>query len=244
MLRWWRTHGYINVADFSSDIASWILANLPLKRSRGECPLGDLSANPHPSLQPAQQGATHPSPNQKKRSRNHQQARSFVAAHLSYIFASEHDGIHPSPSGLPASLPYHPSLTVDPYCTTLAMTTLQNAPGFYSPKVHTVQGANSKTFSRVGLDTTLTVPELFKYHAENSPEHPVFVYMDDEKNEHIVRFPEVYRGIRKAATIASRHYERMADYYAQAQQGKSENDPPIVGILATAGSPPASCLIR
>ncbi|OSD00720.1 acetyl-CoA synthetase-like protein [Trametes coccinea BRFM310] len=116
------------------------------------------------------------------------------------------------------------------------MTTLQNAPGFYSPKVHTVQGANSKTFSRVGLDTTLTLPELFKYHAENSAEHPVFVYMDEEKNEHIVRFPEVYRGIRKAATIASRHYERMADYYSQAQQGKSENDPPIIGILATADS--------
>nr|UXY92114.1 ATP/NADPH-dependent carboxylic acid reductase [Trametes cinnabarina] len=116
------------------------------------------------------------------------------------------------------------------------MTTLQNAPGFYNPKVHTIQGANSKTFSRVELNTTLTLPELFKHHAENSPEHPVFVYMDDDKKEHIIRFPEVYRGIRKAATIASRHYERMADYYTHSQQGKGKNDPPIIGILATADS--------
>ncbi|KAI0350560.1 acetyl-CoA synthetase-like protein [Trametes cingulata] len=116
------------------------------------------------------------------------------------------------------------------------MSTLQNAPGFYNPKVQTVQGASSTTFARVGIDSTLTIPELFEHHAKNSPEHPVFVYADDERREHVVRFPEVYRAIRKAATISAGHYERMADYYANAQQGKSENDPPIIGILATADS--------
>ncbi|KAI8996302.1 acetyl-CoA synthetase-like protein [Trametes punicea] len=116
------------------------------------------------------------------------------------------------------------------------MTTLQNAPGFYNPKVQTVQGANSKTFRPVPLDTSLTIPELFEYHAKHSAEHPVFVYVDDDKQEHVLRYPEVYRAIRKAATISAGHYERMADYYAQAQQGKGENDPPIIGILATADS--------
>ncbi|RDX49617.1 acetyl-CoA synthetase-like protein [Lentinus brumalis] len=113
---------------------------------------------------------------------------------------------------------------------------LKDAPGFYNPAVQTWQGANSKTFKRPDLDTNLTLPELFEHHAKHSPEHPVFVYADDEQQEHLIRFPEVYRGIRKAATIASAHYHRLADYYAQAQVGKSEDDPPIIGILATADS--------
>lgn len=122
------------------------------------------------------------------------------------------------------------------------MTTLQNAPGFYNPKIQTVQGANSKTFRRVELDTTLTGPELFEFHAKNSPEHPVFVY-DDDGQERVIRFPEVWRAIRKGATIVSRDYQRQADYYAKAQEGKSENDPPIMGILATAGGRPLlSCI--
>ncbi|KAI0712723.1 acetyl-CoA synthetase-like protein [Cerioporus squamosus] len=113
---------------------------------------------------------------------------------------------------------------------------LKNAPGFYNPAVQTWQGANSKTFKRPDLDTNLTLPELFAYHAEHSPEHPVFVYADDDQQEHVIKFPEVYRGIRKAATIASAHYNRLADYYTKAQVGKSPNDPPIIGILATADS--------
>ncbi|KAH9851221.1 acetyl-CoA synthetase-like protein [Lenzites betulinus] len=116
------------------------------------------------------------------------------------------------------------------------MSTLQNAPGFYNPQVRTVQGASSKTFSPVDRDTTLSIPELFEYHAKHSPEHPVFVYVDDEKQEHVLHFPEVYRGIRKAATISANHYQRSADYYAQWQADKSENEPPVVGILAVAES--------
>ncbi|KAI0830379.1 acetyl-CoA synthetase-like protein [Trametes gibbosa] len=116
------------------------------------------------------------------------------------------------------------------------MSTIRNAPCFYNPKVQTVQGANSKTFTPVDLHTTLTVPELFEYHAKYSSEHPVFVYVDDERREHALRFPEVYRGIRKAATISAGHYQRMAEYYAQTQLDKSEHDPPIIGILATADS--------
>ncbi|KAI0673239.1 acetyl-CoA synthetase-like protein [Trametes maxima] len=116
------------------------------------------------------------------------------------------------------------------------MSTLQNAPGFYNPKVHTVQGANSKTFARVNLDTTLTIPELFEHHAKNSPEHPVFVYADDDNQERVLRFPDVYRAIRRGATLSARHYARQADYYAKAQQGKDANEPPVIGILATADS--------
>ena len=48
-------------------------------------------------------------------------------------------------------------------------------------------------------------------------------------------YPEVYRGIQKAATIAHAHYARRAAQYAKEQEGKSENDPPIIGILSTTG---------
>lgn len=121
---------------------------------------------------------------------------------------------------------------------------LKGALGFYNPAVQTVQGANSTTFTSPGVDTTLTIPELFEFHAKHSPQHPVFVYADDEQKEHVIRFPEVYRAIRKAATISSAHYNRLSDYYAEAQSGKSENEPPVIGILATAGThtsrPPSS----
>ncbi|KAM5541012.1 hypothetical protein V8D89_005323 [Ganoderma adspersum] len=113
---------------------------------------------------------------------------------------------------------------------------LKGALGFYNPAVQTVQGASSTTFTSPGVDTTLTIPELFEFHAKHSAQHPVFVYADDEQKEHVIRFPEVYRGIRKAATISCAHYNRLSDYYAEAQSGKSENEPPVIGILATADS--------
>ncbi|RPD77318.1 acetyl-CoA synthetase-like protein [Lentinus tigrinus ALCF2SS1-7] len=113
---------------------------------------------------------------------------------------------------------------------------LKDAPCYYNPTVQAWQGANSKTFTPPGLDTNLTLPELFEFHAKHSPEHPVFVYADDEQKEHVIRFPEVYRGIRKAATLTTPHYSRLADRYSKMQQGKSDGDTPIIGILANADS--------
>ncbi|TFK88243.1 acetyl-CoA synthetase-like protein [Polyporus arcularius HHB13444] len=111
---------------------------------------------------------------------------------------------------------------------------LKDAPGFYNPAVQAWQGANSKTFKPPGLDTDLTLPQLFEFHAEHSPEHPVFVYADDEQREHVIRFPEVYRGIRKAATLVAPHYSRFADRYAKSREVKSDGEPPVIGILANA----------
>ena len=151
-----------------------------------------------------------------------------------YIFASEHSGCPLSPSStFYLSTPSASSSQRIVYSLTMS---LENAPGFYNPTVQTWQGANSTTFKRPELDTNLTLPELFEYHAKHSPEHPVFVYADDEQQEHVIRFPEVFRGIRKAATISSAHYNRLSDYYTKAQVGKSEDDPPVIGILATAGA--------
>ncbi len=115
------------------------------------------------------------------------------------------------------------------------MSSLQNAPSFYNPTVKTWQGQNSTTFRRPEFDTKLTVPQLFEYHAKNSPNHEVFVYVDDDKVEHAIHFPDVYRGIQKSATIVSEHYTRLSDYYTKAQEGKRELEPPVIGILASTG---------
>ncbi|KAI9058660.1 acetyl-CoA synthetase-like protein [Trametes sanguinea] len=115
------------------------------------------------------------------------------------------------------------------------MTTLENALRYYNPKLKTIQGANSKTFSRVPLDTPLTIPQLFEYHANHSPAHPVFVYADEDDQEHALCFPQVYRAIQKAATISAGHFERMGQHYAKPQHNNDDN-PPVIGILATADS--------
>ncbi|OBZ74288.1 L-aminoadipate-semialdehyde dehydrogenase large subunit [Grifola frondosa] len=94
-------------------------------------------------------------------------------------------------------------------------------------KFRTMQGASSATFRRPPLDSSLTVPELFAYHATNSPNHPVFVYADDQKQMHKIYYPEVYKAIRKAAKITSNHY-------LPSSNSNGNNDPPTIGILAVA----------
>ena len=93
----------------------------------------------------------------------------------------------------------------------------------------TAQGANSSTFQPPPLDGTLNVPELFAYHATNSPNHPLFVYADDNKDIKTIYYPEAYRAIRRAGKLVSGHYKRDKDRYAM------QKDAPTFGILAVAG---------
>lgn len=92
----------------------------------------------------------------------------------------------------------------------------------------TAQGANSSTFQPPPLDGTLNVPELFAYHATNSPNHPLFVYADDNKDIKTIYYPEAYRAIRRAGKLVSGHYKRDKDRYAM------QKDAPTFGILAVA----------
>ena len=112
---------------------------------------------------------------------------------------------------------------------------LKNALSFYDPTVKTVQGANSTTFKNPGLDTNLTIPELFKFHSENSSEHAVFVYADDNKELHHLRYPEVYRAIRKAGTFSFPHVKSLVEA-AEAKPSDKDCTLPVVGILAVSGA--------
>ncbi|KAJ7742651.1 acetyl-CoA synthetase-like protein [Mycena maculata] len=70
----------------------------------------------------------------------------------------------------------------------------------------TLQGVNSPTFHAAPFDHNLSIPELYKYHALNSPTHPVFMYSDvDAGNTKFVTYSEAWRCICQAVTIVSRH---------------------------------------
>ena len=115
---------------------------------------------------------------------------------------------------------------------------LKDALGFYTPnpRVTAAQGAKSTTFKTPDTNTSLTIPELFRFHAENSQDHAVFVYADDDRKQRFLRYPEVYRAIQKAATYASPSLEHLKDAYVEAGGGLGDADPPVVGILAHSGT--------
>lgn len=99
----------------------------------------------------------------------------------------------------------------------------------------TLQGCCSTTFQQPPLDGSLTVPELFAWHAKHSPDHPVFVYPNSDpfnpstKDVIVtVHYPEVYRAIIAAAKLVK---EALADHEIQ----QPTNEIPVIGILAIAG---------
>lgn len=97
----------------------------------------------------------------------------------------------------------------------------------------TLQGCCSATFQQPPLDGSLTVPELFAWHAKHSPIHPVFVHPNSDPSitDSIVtiHYPEVYRAIIAAAKLVK---EALANHEVQQQP---TNEIPVIGILAIAG---------
>ncbi|KAI0769296.1 acetyl-CoA synthetase-like protein [Trametes elegans] len=91
------------------------------------------------------------------------------------------------------------------------------------------QGANSTTWTRPELYGPYTVPELYAFHAEKSSEHPVMVYADEQNVPQELRYKEVFRGIRKAASI-------VEDQVKQLPKTTDTSSGNVVGILANADS--------
>lgn len=100
----------------------------------------------------------------------------------------------------------------------------------------TLQGASSSTWTRPPLDGSLTLPELYAFHAERSPEHPLFVYADDVDQMHKIHYPEAFCAMRKAAKITREHYDRVEGEYARhGVSDASLDQPPVIGIIANTG---------
>lgn len=96
------------------------------------------------------------------------------------------------------------------------------------PPPPTPQGVRSATFHPAPFDHTLSIPELYEYHAFNSPAHPVFMYSDvDSGTSTLVTYAEAWEGIRRAAGIVAQHVA------ASGSTGSDER--PVIAILALSG---------
>jgi acyl-CoA synthetase (AMP-forming)/AMP-acid ligase II len=87
----------------------------------------------------------------------------------------------------------------------------------------TPQGLTSKTFKQPPLDGSLLLPEIFDYHAEQSPDHPLFRYVDARNILHTISWSRAVKAFHNAARITRQRVE--------AAGGRR----PMVGILAAAG---------
>ncbi|KAJ7127122.1 acetyl-CoA synthetase-like protein [Mycena epipterygia] len=91
---------------------------------------------------------------------------------------------------------------------------------------------NSPTFRLPPLDGTLTVPELLDWNAEHSPEHPYFVYANNDNETVSVTHGQMWHAIRSAAATVRGHVQLLQSRY-DAQERPADRGPTI-GILASA----------
>ncbi|KAJ7665037.1 acetyl-CoA synthetase-like protein [Mycena polygramma] len=98
----------------------------------------------------------------------------------------------------------------------------------------TPQAASSPTFRLPPLDGTCTVPELFEYNAQHSPEHPIFTFVDQTNETVSVTYRRMWNAIRRVASTVRSHVEPFQARYDQ--QERPIGCGPTVGILAAADS--------
>ncbi|KAJ7649209.1 hypothetical protein B0H17DRAFT_1147834 [Mycena rosella] len=68
----------------------------------------------------------------------------------------------------------------------------------------------SSTFHPAPLSSNLSIPELYQYHALNSPKHPVFAYSDtNARTSTTICYQEAWTCIQTTACIISEHMARV-----------------------------------
>jgi hypothetical protein len=89
----------------------------------------------------------------------------------------------------------------------------------------TVQGLSSPTFNPPPLDGSFLLPEVLDHNAQHSPNHPLFVYADEDIPKTIT-WSHAVDAFWKAAHIFHRRVEPIA---------RRESAPIVVAILASTG---------
>ncbi|KAL0570905.1 hypothetical protein V5O48_011045, partial [Marasmius crinis-equi] len=87
----------------------------------------------------------------------------------------------------------------------------------------TPQGATSATFTPPPVDGSLYVPEVYDFLAQHSPDHPVFVY-DDNDSLQTITWSKLTRAIHTAA--------RLVEMYIR--PGDRNKNSTVVAVLSTA----------
>lgn len=95
------------------------------------------------------------------------------------------------------------------------------------PALPTTQGLSSSTFCQPPLDGALTISEMWDWHAEHSPEHPVFMHSDDSGSVSTIYWPEARRALHRAGWF-------VKDFVAGHPSPHSRK--PIVSILTSSGT--------
>lgn len=92
------------------------------------------------------------------------------------------------------------------------------------PPLPRTQALNSKTFRPPPIDGSLTVPEIYDWHLENSPEHPLFMYSNDDGTSTTIKWSEGVKAIHRAGRLI----QRLTGCQSPAKV-------PILAILANTG---------
>ncbi|KAJ3481757.1 hypothetical protein NLI96_g7439 [Meripilus lineatus] len=93
------------------------------------------------------------------------------------------------------------------------------------PPFPQTQGLTTKTFTLPPLDGSMTMPEIYDFHLKSSPDHPLFVFPEDDGTERVINWAEAVRAFHRAGHIVHSHFD------LKRQEG---SPPPIVAILSAA----------
>ncbi|KLO07028.1 acetyl-CoA synthetase-like protein [Schizopora paradoxa] len=72
------------------------------------------------------------------------------------------------------------------------------------PPLPDTQALSCSTFKRPPLDGSLNLSEVCVWNGRNNPEHPIFVYADQDGGEHVIRWQEFVRGIHRVSSLVQR----------------------------------------
>ena len=88
------------------------------------------------------------------------------------------------------------------------------------------QALNTKTFRPPPLDGSLTVPEMYDWHLENSPEHPLFVHSAEDGMTGTIKMAEAVKAMHRAG----RKIQSLFEY-----DPKSRPEVPYLAFVANSG---------
>lgn len=91
------------------------------------------------------------------------------------------------------------------------------------------QALKSTTFTPPPLDGSMSVIEIYDWHAEHNPSHPLFVYAEEGEGEGKVKsilWPDAVRAIHRGGGIIR----------PRVGGRQTETEIPVIAILASAGN--------
>ncbi len=97
------------------------------------------------------------------------------------------------------------------------------------PPLPPTQCLNTTTFTQPKLDGSLSVPELYDWHLEHSPNHPLFVFSDEQGIPTTIYWPEAARAVHRAGHLVRSLVHDDTSKTAQPSK------PRVLAVLAATG---------